>query len=134
MDLKAKIVKWTRLTSLYLFWPAVLLIAWGELTPSPPHWTADLWDKSLHFTAYFGLASMATVVLGRRRRTLFALLALVALGGLLEILQGYTGRDPDILDELANALGVVSGGGIGVLFLRLFRQRRLVPEAGEKDL
>ena len=111
------------MAALYLFWPAVALIVWGELTPHPPSFTEHFWDKSLHFTAYFGLASMATVVLGVRWRTLWAVLGLIALGGALEILQGFTGRDPDIFDELANTLGALSGALVAIGFLRIFGKR-----------
>ena len=123
MDWKSIVMKSTHAAALYLFWPAVALIAWGELTPHPPSFTAMFWDKSLHFTAYFGLASMATVVLGVQRRTLWAILGLIALGGVLEILQGFTGRDPDIFDELANTLGAISGALVGIGFLWVFGKR-----------
>ena len=123
MDWKSIVMKATHAAALYLFWPAVALIAWGELTPHPPTFTAMFWDKSLHFTAYFGLASMATVVLGVQRRTLWAILGLIALGGVLEILQGFTGRDPDIFDELANTIGAISGALVGIGFLWVFGKR-----------
>jgi hypothetical protein len=38
----------------------------------------------------------------------------------LEILQGYTGRDPDIFDELANTLGVCSGAIVALVARWLF--------------
>jgi hypothetical protein len=48
----------------------VLLIGWGELTPHPPNLGGLFgWDKLEHFTAYFGLASMATMVLGGQGQT-----------------------------------------------------------------
>ncbi len=120
-------MKWSQSLALYLFWPAVLLVAWGELTPNPPSLTAEFWDKSLHFTAYFGLAGMATVVLGARKRALWAILGLVLLGGALEILQGFTGRDPDIYDEVANTLGAVVGGCSGWLLVSLLQAKRRLP-------
>jgi VanZ family protein len=127
MDWSEVLIKWTSAAALYLFWPAVALIVWGELTPHPPEWTAHIWDKVLHFTAYFGLASMATLVLGMRRRTLWALLGLAVLGGILEVLQGFTGRDPDILDELANCLGVALGFSTAWGFLAVLKSRVLIP-------
>lgn len=131
MDWKRIVLKSTTTAALYLFWPALALIAWGELTPHPPTFTEHFWDKSLHFTAYFGLASMATVVLGVRRETLWAVLALILLGGLLEILQGYTGRDPDIYDELANTLGAIGGAVVAIGFLRIFGRRPMVGAPAE---
>ena len=60
-------MRWSHILALYLFWPAVLLVAWGELTPHPPNLEVEVWDKTLHFMAYFGLAGLATVALGARR-------------------------------------------------------------------
>ncbi|HWF62999.1 MAG TPA: VanZ family protein, partial [Rhizomicrobium sp.] len=98
-------------------------------TPHPPGFSGILaWDKADHFIAYFGLASMATMVLDLNRRLAWTLLALVLMGGLLEILQGYTGRDPEILDFVANSMGTISGAAIGALFLFLLRDRALVAE------
>ncbi|HEV7959561.1 MAG TPA: VanZ family protein [Rhizomicrobium sp.] len=110
-------MKFLQNLSLWLFWPGVVLIIWGELTPHPPDLSSILgWDKAQHFVAYFGLASMATMVLGLNRRLVWAILGVILLGGALEILQGYTGRDPDIFDFIANAVGAVSGTTVGVMF------------------
>ncbi|MDR3526190.1 MAG: hypothetical protein P4L57_02850 [Rhizomicrobium sp.] len=38
-----------------------------------------------------------------------AAISLILLGDALEILQGFTGRDPDIFDALATALDVIAG-------------------------
>ncbi|HXL99382.1 MAG TPA: VanZ family protein [Rhizomicrobium sp.] len=96
----------------WLFFPALAVIVWGELTPGVG---LNIWDKLQHFLAYFGLAGLSTVALGTGRRAIWAALALVALGGALEILQGFTGRDPDIHDEIANTVGVAFGwlAGLG---------------------
>jgi|SRR5579871_179611 len=109
MNQRQQIAKWIVAAALYLFWPAVLLVSWGELTPRPPSWTAYFWDKSLHFIAYFGLAAMVTLVIRNRPKLFWALFGLAVFGGALEILQGFTGRDPDLHDEIANGLGVLSG-------------------------
>jgi len=93
-----------------LLWPAIAIVAWGELTPHPPEQVSELlgWDKAQHFIAYFGLALMA--VLGWSGRRAFALfLIIVALGGMLEILQAVVGRDAEWGDMLANTLGAVAG-------------------------
>jgi VanZ family protein len=126
------LLRWTGLAALYLFWPGVALIAWGELTPHPPDFTQFLWDKLLHFTAYFGLAAMATVILGVNRRTALALVGLVVLGGVLEVLQGFTGRDPEVLDEIANIVGVFSGFLVAWAFVSILRSLSAgLPEAAE---
>jgi VanZ family protein len=114
--LKANILKLLQNLSLWLFWPGAALIVWGELTPNPPDLSSVLaWDKAQHFIAYFGLASMATMVLGLNRRLAGAILGVILLGGALEILQGYTGRDPDIFDFIANLVGALCGTAVGAM-------------------
>ncbi len=116
--MKEKFLMVLRRASFWLFWPGALLIVWGELTPHPPN--VDMifgWDKLEHFTAYFGLASMTTMMIGLRRALVWALGGVVLLGGALEILQGYTGRDPDIHDFIANSIGAVAGFAVAALFL-----------------
>jgi VanZ family protein len=121
-------LKFLQNLSLWLFWPGLALIVWGELTPHPPDSSSILaWDKAQHFTAYFGLAAMATtMVLGLNRRLAVAILGVILLGGGLEILQGYTGRDPDIFDFAANTLGALSGTAVGTLCWIALRGRVLV--------
>jgi len=121
------LVKLLRILSLWLFWPGVALIAWGELTPSPPHLTGLLdWDKADHFIAYFGLASMATMILGLRPRLAAAIAGVILLSGALELLQAFTGRDAEILDFIANSLGALSGALAAATILLLFRDPALV--------
>jgi VanZ family protein len=120
-------MKWGHELALYLFWPAILLVIWGELEPRPPGWELEIWDKALHFIAYFGLAGLATVALDARRQALWAVLSLAILGGVLEILQGFTGRDPSLYDEFANILGATCGGCSGWLLMTVLQPKRQVP-------
>lgn len=115
-----------RRLAVLLFWPGVALIAWGELTPNPPDAAQHIWDKTEHFTAYFGLAAMATLVIGPRRLLAWALLGVVALGALLEVLQGIMGRDAELGDVVANTLGALAGLAVAMLFIRLTRRGPLV--------
>jgi len=125
----AKLVRFLRLLSLWLFWPGVLLIAWGELTPNPPQMGGLFgWDKAEHFIAYFGLASMASLVIGFRRRLAWAILGVILLGGALEVVQYFAGRDAELMDFVANTLGALAGALGGALFLLLFQGRALVAE------
>ena len=108
-------------------WSAILLLpAWasvigGELGPSAgePH----LWDKALHFTAYFVLSALAVMALAASKRALWAMLGLIVMGAVLEAVQGMIGRDMSALDELANSLGVIGGAAtawaITALLVRL---------------
>lgn len=111
----------------WCLWPAILVIAWGELTPNPPPEVSELlgWDKAEHFIAYFGLALLG--VLGwSGRRTLGIFLAVLALGGTLELLQLAVGRDAEWGDMLANTLGDTCGTllALGLLALARLVDRR----------
>jgi VanZ family protein len=122
-------MKWSHALALYLFWPAFLIVAWGELTPNPGGIEVLAWDKALHFTAYAGLAGMAAVALKTPRYILWSALALMMAGGGFEILQGFTGRDPDIFDELANVLGALTGATLGWALIRLLGTKILPIQA-----
>jgi len=106
----------------WCFWPAMAVVAWGELKPDPtPLPTFLLWDKAQHFTAYFGLALLATLGWGRNVRARFILAGVLALGGTLEILQAFVGRDAEWADMGANTLGAATGLGLGLLLLQAAR-------------
>ncbi len=64
-----------------------------------------IWDKAAHFIA-FGLILWSFAVLFRRLPRTWAALLAVVLGGAVEVVQGYIGRDPSWGDLLADALGV----------------------------
>jgi VanZ family protein len=115
-----RLVRLLHVLSRWLFWPGVILIAWGELTPKPPQFGGVFsWDKLEHFTAYFGLASMATMALGIRPKLAWAILGVIMFGGALEIVQGLTGRDAELNDFIANSIGAISGLVVAVLVWRL---------------
>jgi VanZ family protein len=124
-----KFLPWVRRAGAWLFAPALAVVAWGELTPNPPHMVNDLfgWDKAEHFTAYFGLCLLASLGWGLRRSLVWVLLGLIALGGALEIAQGMVGRDADWHDELANSLGAVLGMALATLYLAIPRRSSLTP-------
>ncbi len=116
------LVAFLRKASRWLFWPGVALVVWGELTPHPPS-IPGVWDKSEHFTAYFGLAAMATLAIGLRPALAAALLGILALGESLEIIQGLVGRDRDWLDMLANTIGTLAGFAVAAILLALVGSR-----------
>lgn len=69
-------------------------------------------DKWVHAFLFFVLASWTSVLAYRTKINLvFVLLSCIAYGGLLEILQGYffVDRSPEILDFIANTIGVGLG-------------------------
>jgi VanZ family protein len=117
---------WIRRAGAWLFWPALAVVVWGELTPHPPKLTELLWDKAEHFIAYFGLTLLASLAWGLRRSLAWIFAAMVALGGALEIIQSFVGRDADWWDFFANDLGAVTGLIAAVVYLAI--PRRLVAE------
>lgn len=114
------------------FWTALLLILCllpRNITPDEssasisarvPHA-----DKIVHFTLFVGFGLLWTHTLGPGRRWPTVLLAGVLLAAGTELAQGLPAidRDPDLLDGVADAAGVV-GGLVGY---RLFA-RAAVPE------
>jgi VanZ family protein len=114
---KQPVVRFFGIAASYLFWPALGIVIWGELDQGTSALEIEVWDKLLHFTAYFGLAGIATLATGESRKAILAPLGLIALGGLLEIVQGLVGRDMSIYDEFANCLGAASGYLAGCLLL-----------------
>ena len=87
-------------------------------------------DKIIHFSGYFILS--ATFVLALRP-LLFVpgLVGLVCMGVVIEFLQRHTGRQFDVTDMVANALGVVSGGTVGIAVRGLYAYVR--KELAAKD-
>jgi VanZ family protein len=83
-------------------------------------------DKWEHFLSYALLALLLPLVLRLRRHQLLeALIALVAMGCLLELVQLFVpGRSADILDALADLAGVVFGAFVGVLIETSVRRYR----------
>ena len=112
-----------RMVDQFLFYPALSFVIWGELTGTEPAVVGAFNDKLLHFMAYFALGAMAAAALKRRGPALWACLGLMLLGGVLEIVQGFTGRDMSAYDELANVAGVVAGAVTARLCVEYLRRR-----------
>ncbi|MBA2589912.1 MAG: hypothetical protein H0U98_14960 [Alphaproteobacteria bacterium] len=116
---------WIRRLGAWLFWPALAVVVWGELTPHPPRLEGPwAWDKLDHFTAYFGLSLLASLGWGLRRSLVWIFAGIVVLGGALEILQMLVGRDGEWNDFAANDLGALAGLAVAALYLSI--PRRLV--------
>jgi len=112
---------WYRRFACWVFIPAVAVVVWGELKPSTSG-PEMIWDKLLHFIAYFGLGGIATVALGRLRPAIWAAAGLAAFGGVLEIVQSFVGRDAEWGDEFANIAGACIGLLAGWQTVRLARR------------
>lgn len=77
-------------------------------------------DKVIHASAYFALAMLPSIFFKQGRSRLLAILAMIALGGGIEIAQRYIpGRDASALDFVANCLGVAAGLSAGLLIAHL---------------
>lgn len=84
------------------------LVAVASLRPGSGS-SLDPWDKLLHFLTYAVFAILASRAVGKDRYG-YACLAIIAYGGLMEVLQSrMPGRMMSGYDFVANALGVAMG-------------------------
>jgi VanZ family protein len=109
-----------RLAALGLAWALVAAIVWLSLMPSPPSIDIDQADKLGHAFAYAStMFCFAQLYLRAAVRVRYAA-GLVALGIALEFIQDRVGRDFELADMLADAIGVALGWGAAlILTLRI---------------
>jgi VanZ family protein len=88
----------------------VAAVVYGSLKPDVSLPVPTGFDKLEHFTAYFVLALWFTGIHERARYAGVAV-GLLVLGASMEILQGlmHMGRTAEVLDMVANAIGVAAG-------------------------
>ena len=110
---------------LILFITGLVFLFWFSLIPDPPQIPSKIsgLDKIEHFGAYLILSFllMSSIRGGRFRLIVelaIVILVMTAIGGLIEVLQAYTGRSPEAADLLADFAGAVCGS-----LLSLFLQR-----------
>ena len=101
---------------LLLYWriAGILMVGivwWGCLTPQPPYIPQpfDYFDKFEHGFAYLVLAAWFAAIYRMRRQRFLIFVLLVVMGGVIEILQHYTGRDAEWFDWFADILGALLG-------------------------
>jgi|GEM_PF-1677942 len=111
---------WAQCTVVFL-----ITITYLSLTPSGPQGPIDYADKIYHCIAYAGLA----LPMALRKPTYWVggMLGLVVFGGIIEVVQPYTGRSADWLDFIMNSVGVL----IAVLISRVIPQP--TPQVTLKD-
>ncbi len=99
-------------------WAMVIYITISCLEPPRYVPNLHLWDKAEHALAFFGLSVWFGGLVRRSRYAIIAVLLLV-FGGAIEIAQGAMrlGRDEDIMDWLADAVGIAVA--LTVLYLGL---------------
>ena len=112
----------SRSTSLALIATLALALVIGFLTLSPGISDAGVpgSDKLHHALAFFALA--VPLSYARPRLAIWIMIAVIAYGGAIELIQPYVGRDRDAMDLLADALGAVAGMALG-LALNWLRRR-----------
>ena len=115
-------------------YPIALLLAVGivllSLLPIPEIKLAEevpLADKWTHMVMY-GVLTLAIWMdykrshkkCNARKLLLFAFLAPIAMGGILELMQAYltTCRSGEWLDFVANTIGVCIGSAVGILIMK----------------
>ena len=92
-------------------WVMVAFVIWITLTPHPPHILSIFprFDKLGHFMAYLALMAWFAAALPGRKWLARIMVVLIIMGGLLEILQAFTGRDPGWFDWFLDSSGVLLG-------------------------
>jgi VanZ family protein len=93
-----------------LFLALSALALWRALVPPDGGTGLIPWDKAKHFIVFYGLAGCASLALPRSRLWRIGLVVL-AFGGLIELVQPLAGRDADLGDLLADALGIAAAFG-----------------------
>jgi len=97
----------------------VVIVSYLALTPKPPAGVDFGWDKLNHALAFTALAFSAHLghPTSRRRRALW-LCALLAFGGLIELLQSFVpGRSSEWSDLFADSIGIACGAFIAACLL-----------------
>jgi len=109
------------LVLLLLYWPGIFVLAHIPL-PQVVRGVA-VSDKTIHYLAYFVLVFLVWCGINperkvnwRKARVWWVLFVMVCYGAFDEWLQGYVGRNPDVLDFLAD----VAGGVTSLIVLTIF--------------
>ena len=103
-----------------MFRGLLMAIGYLSLTPLPVLPAVPGSDKFHHLIAYAMLAFFAVLSRKNGAAVVIALVAVIAYGGLIELLQPYVNRSGEFDDFLANGAGAVLGG---LLTLGLSRLR-----------
>lgn len=102
-------------------WLMLAVVLWGTLTPEPPAFISPpvpQFDKFEHFGAFLFLNAWFIAARPKRRGWWLITLAFILLGGLIEIVQGWSGfRDGDWYDWYADSTGVLLGAAWPSLWL-----------------
>lgn len=124
VQLIANVVRAHRLWQVLLVLLA-LLVCYLAFTPMPPKPVGMFWDKINHTAAFASLSFAACLGFpGPWRKAVTVLLALLAFGGAIEVVQAFVpGRSCEWGDLVADAMGIVAGALIALPLLRLTSPR-----------
>ena len=101
-----------------------LIILILSLVPKPPEIISEfaLSDKLMHLAAYIALAFSMGFILPKsftvKTITICIIISSSLFGGLIEFLQGFTGRSPELLDLVFDTAGAI----IGVILYFVFKK------------
>lgn len=94
---------------------SIVIILIVTLTPGNGKFAGNYLDKVAHFLIFFNLGIQISSCFKNRTNLIFAIMAGIAFGVLTEVIQQFIpGRNFEVLDILADSLGVI----LGVLLYR----------------
>jgi VanZ family protein len=104
----------------------LITISYLALSPAPPKTVDTGWDKLNHLSAFVALTVAASFsAKASLRHALLSAIALLAYGGLIEIVQTFLPpREGDWADLLADALGIALGMAVASLARRFTATRQ----------
>jgi|SRR5579863_10155679 len=109
-----------------LGWLGLAVVLWGTLTPEPPQLPQlpiPQFDKLEHFIAFLMLTAWFIAAFPGGRRWLWIAVIYAVLGGIIELVQGWSGfRDAEWLDWAADCVGVAAGVGYPARWLGALRR------------
>jgi len=105
---------------------ATVATLWLAFAPSGDGPGLIPWDKAGHFLSFYVLTVLYAAALPRVPRGALAA-ALIAVGGSIEIVQGFVGREPDWKDWIADM------AGIGAVLIPMGLERLLRRDAAGRD-
>jgi VanZ family protein len=97
-----------------VFAAAAAYAFWKAITPGDDSVGLIPWDKAKHFIVFYVLAVLGCLALPKSRLWRIGLV-LVAFGGLIEIVQHFTGRDMSWGDLVADFCGVTAAYAYSVV-------------------
>ena len=88
------------------------IVGLGALWPLPSLPGPPGNDKTMHVLAFAAIALPASVL--KPRLLIWIAPLAIAYGGAIEFIQPYVGREKELMDFIADAIGVVSGAAAGL--------------------